>query len=126
MDARNNLAGISILEVIVSMMILALILVGLMNVFLAGSNWMSHSRSRVSASQLGTFFLEPLQDEVRADTWDLANNNLRVRNWTGNNTIYINGVLYTPSYVINNTTDLGPNTKLRRVIVNITWNETEF
>jgi Tfp pilus assembly protein PilV len=127
MSARKNLAGISMLEIVVSMMILALILVGLMNVFVAAGNWMSHSRSRVSASQIGTVFLEPFQDAVSANTWD--NNSLSVRNYTdNNNTVFINRVLYTPSYVITNTTDLGSNAtiNLRRVQVRIVWNETKF
>ncbi len=123
MGGRRNLAGISLLEIIVSLMILALVLVGFSNVFVVSRGYMAHSRSRISASQLGTVFLEPLNNAVNQSNWDQAGNSLSVKTVVGS-PVTIGGVTYTPSYVINNTTNLDPNTTLRRVLVNITWNES--
>jgi Tfp pilus assembly protein PilW len=114
---------VSLLEIVISMIILALVLVGLLNVFMFGKQYILHARMRISAAELGRYFLDPLQQAVRADTWDSAslNNSLVVGNFTGNSE-FIGGVFYTPRYSIDNKT-LGSST-LRRVQVTIGWNET--
>ena len=119
MGGRRNLAGISLLEIIVSLMILALVLVGFSNVFVVSRGYMAHSRSRVSASQLGTVFLEPLNNAVNQSNWDQAGNPLSAQTVV-RAPVTISGVAYTPSYVIDNIT----STTLRRVKVDISWNET--
>ncbi len=109
------------LEILISMIILALLLVGLANVFVASGGYMAHSRSRISSSQLGTVFMEPLQNEVRQSDWDnLSSNNLSVSIRNGS-TVNLNGVDYFPSY---NITNESTGTALRRVQVKIRWNET--
>ena len=110
------------LEIIISMMILALVLVGLVNVFVVSRGYMAHGRFRTSASQLATVFLDPLQNEVRQNDWDNnATNNLSVRNVT-RPSVTIDGVAYTPTYEITNES---AGTALRRVRINVTWNETK-
>ncbi len=120
MGGRRNLAGISLLEIIVSLMILALVLVGFSNVFVVSRGYMAHSRSRISASQLGTVFLEPLNNAVNQSNWDQAGNPLLVNPAGVGAARTIGGVAYTTSYMIDNIT----STTLRRVKVNITWNES--
>ena len=120
MSERKKKSGISLLEIIVSMIILALVMVGLMNVFVVGRGYMAHSRFRTSAGQLATVFLDPLQNEVREDTWD--SNNLSVTTTPQTRaTQEIDGITYTPTYFI---TDESSGAALRRVRVNVTWNET--
>jgi len=110
------------LEIVISMMILALVLVGLINVFVVSRGYMAHGRSRTSASQLATVFLDPLQNEVRQSDWNnTSSNSLSVNNTTGA-AVTIDGVSYTPTYTV---TDESPGTALRRVTVNVTWNETK-
>jgi len=126
MGRRKNLAGISLLEIIVAMMILALVLVGFSNVFVVSRSYMKHSHSRISASQLGALFLEPLQNAVNQSDWDLPTNPLSTTNSGPGANRTISGVVYSPTYSLTNTTDLGdPLLTLRRVQVNITWNETQ-
>jgi len=108
------------LEIIISMMILGLVLVGLINVFVVSRGYMAHSRYRVSASQLSRVFLDPLQNEVNQSTWDNASNKLTPNTTTGA-PVVIDGVSYTPNYEITNETS--PGSTLRKVKVNITWNE---
>ena len=122
MGERRHSSGISMLEIIISMMILALVLVGLVNVFVVSRGYMAHGRFRTSASQLATVFLDPLQNEVRQNDWDNnATNNLSVRNVT-RPSVTIDGVAYTPTYEITNES---AGTALRRVRINVTWNETK-
>jgi Tfp pilus assembly protein PilV len=122
MGEKRSFAGLSMLEIIISMMILALVLVGLINVFVVSRGYMSHGRSRTSASQLATVFLDPLQNEVNQSSWDTPGNLLNVSTRIGT-PVDIDGVIYTPTYEVTNESAGG---FLRRVRVNITWNETRF
>mgnify|MGYP001568441448 CR=1 FL=1 len=125
MGERRNLAaaGTSLLEILVAVMILALVLVGFSNVFVVSRSYLAHSHSRISASQLGAIFLEPLQNAVNQNNWDQPGNPLQLG--TGSKPpVFIKGVAYTPSYGIDTTSYLDPLSTLRRVQVNITWNET--
>jgi Tfp pilus assembly protein PilV len=118
---RRNFAGLSMMEILISMMILALVLVGLANVFMASRGFMAHSRFRTTASQLATVLFDPLQNEVNDSSWDAPGNLLNVGTRTCST--FIDGVTYNPAYNI--TVESG-TTFLRRVVVNITWNETKF
>ncbi len=122
MRGKNNKSGISLLEIVISMMLLSLVLIGLANVFVASGGYMKHSRSRISASQLSSVFVEPLQNEVRQSDWDGGSNNLSVgvRNEA---VVNIGGVDYSPTYNITNM-GMGANA-LRRVQIRIRWNETQ-
>lgn len=122
MCLKNNKSGVSLLEIVISMMLLSLVLIGLANVFVASGGYMKHSRSRVSASQLSAVFVEPLQNEVRQSDWDDVTNNLSVGE-RNESVVNIGGVAYMPSYNITNM-GLGGNS-LRRVQIRIRWNETQ-
>jgi Tfp pilus assembly protein PilV len=122
MSQIRNSAGISLLEVLVSMVLLALIMLGLASVYVAGRGYMVHNRARTSAGELATVFLEPLQNFVRQSDWDNSgSNNLSVNTYS--NATTVNGILYNSSFVMTNDP---AGTTLRRVKVNITWNETKF
>lgn len=122
MHAKNNKSGISLLEIVVAMMLLALVLIGLSNVFVASGGYLKHSRARISATQLSSVFVEPLQNEVRQSDWGKGSNNLSVglRNPAS---VDIGGVNYQPTYNITDQTAGG--SALRRVEVRIRWNETQ-
>jgi len=78
-------SGFTLLEVLASAVIIALVMLGLANVFFAGKYYVIHARSRIAASELAKTFLDPLSSQVRqssnnttsADGWDEANNDLR-------------------------------------------------
>jgi len=61
--------GLSLLEILVASLILALVLAGLLNTFLAGKRWVLHNRLRMTGGELGKYFLDPLQQQVRQDQW---------------------------------------------------------
>ena len=115
--------GFTLVEVLVSLTIFALVIVGLSSVFVAGGKLIMHNRERMTSAQLGKFFLDPLQAYVRQDTWDSAGpvpaaNELRVGSRPG---------VFSPQTINNrrfteviNVTAVG---NLRRVIANISWPE---
>ena len=62
--------GFTLLEVVVSAILFALALAGLVNLFLSSGFFTTYNRSRISGGELGRVFLEPLQMSVRQDTWN--------------------------------------------------------
>jgi prepilin-type N-terminal cleavage/methylation domain-containing protein len=114
--------GLTLLEIIIATVIMALITTGLANIFIAAKRHILHARSRMAGGELGKYFIDPLQMEVREDTWDQPqpNNNLtEAYNYMGESQT-INSVEYKPTYTITNSSD-----SLRKVKVEIGWNETK-
>ena len=62
--------GFTFLEILISTFILSLIMLGLVSVFISSKKLIYYSRSRVTAAELGRLFLDPLQLQVRQDTWN--------------------------------------------------------
>jgi len=131
--------GFTILEVLISAIILALVTLGLVNVFVVAKRYMAHSRSRTAGGQIGKLFLDPLQMAVRQDTWGIATNALSqgvsycdsVGGHAQNASCppsaaerQINGVTYDAKYDISREFIAGiPTRRLNRVRLSITWNE---
>lgn len=105
------------MEIIVSMVIIALTLVGLASLFLASRRHLQHSRLRMTGSELTKLFVDPLMMQVRQDQWETTCLGSGTCSPT---TITIGGnQTFTASYDISNVT-----TTLKRVTVNLQWNET--
>lgn len=112
-----NKKGLSLLEVLIAAFILSLVVTGLLAVFISGKRLVLHSRTRITGGELGTYFLDPLQQEVRQDEWGdncLSNTSNCV---TQDETL--GGITYSANYI----TNAVGTTNLRSVTVNITWNE---
>ena len=71
-------AGLTLVEILISMLIFALIMGGLANLFVATKRHILHAHSRMVASELGRYFLDRLQLHVRQDTWDTSSNYLNI------------------------------------------------
>jgi len=110
--------GLSLIEIIVSLVIMSITMVGLVNIFISARRHILHARTRMTGGELGKYFLDPLQMEVRQDTWD--NNSLSVRPPYNGTNQTIERINYRPIYNITSVN----NTTLRRVVVDIVWNET--
>ena len=64
-----NKRALTLLEIIISVVILALVMTGMVNVFVAGKQFVQRSRNRMTAGELEKQFIEPLQSQVRQDNW---------------------------------------------------------
>lgn len=107
----------TLLEVLVSTVVLAVVIAGIANVFLSGKRYILHSRARMAGGELGRFFLDPLQTDVRQDQW--GSNCLSAQTGCpGAQTV--EGLSYAPNY---NITNNSPVANVNRVKVNIIWNE---
>jgi len=122
----------TLFEVIISTVIFALVMGGLARVFVSGKRQVLHTMERMTSSEMGKVFLDPLQLAVRQDNWDTVNNALTV------GTTYcdasgvnqnpacpslalhrnVNGINYTARYDVATF-----STNLRRVKVTINWTE---
>lgn len=61
--------GFTLIEVVVSTVVFALVIVGLISVFVAGTKHIIHARERMTSAELGKLFIDSLQIDVRQDTW---------------------------------------------------------
>jgi prepilin-type N-terminal cleavage/methylation domain-containing protein len=111
---RNK--GLTLVEVLISTVLLALIMSGLANIFVAGKRHIMHSRYRMTSGELGSFDLEPLQAQVRQDQW--ASNCLGTGAGCAGTTD-VDNMTYASNYSITPVT----GTDLRRVVVTINWTE---
>lgn len=104
-----------------------IIVAGLANVFVQAKYFIMHARSRMVATELGKYFLDPLYQNVRMDQW-LPSANCLTGNTSGcpaNQTI--NNIQYSGTYDItatgNTSAPYSPLGSLRRVVLNVTWTE---
>lgn len=135
-----NKRSTTLFEIIISTVIFCLVMAGMVSVFVAGKRHVMHSRERMTSSEIGKLFLEPLQLHVRQDTWDTASNGLRLVG--GNYTTYcdsvpahaalqnpacpsvaserkVNNIDYTAEYEVAGIAEID----LRRVRVKVNWTE---
>jgi len=115
--------GLSLIEILVAAIILALVMTGLANTFIVGKRYILHSRLRMTVAELGKYFLEPLQMQVRQDEWSTVTANCLSQANCPDETVGPAEGLdrdYTAKYIINNDSPLD---NLNKVRVDITWTE---
>jgi len=111
-----NKKALSLLEIIISTLILALVITGLINVLVAAKGFIQHTRYRVGAGEIGKEFVDPLQGYVREDTWGSnylgnAENPPQASDPTG---------FYTADYEISVPSS---NPEMRKVTVTLNWTD---
>ena len=108
----------TLFEIIIALLILSLVLLGMVNLFVASKRIMTHGLARLSGAELARLFLDNQSDlEVRQDTW--ASSHLFNLSCPGSSQSVDNRT-YTGSYSISTVV---PYSQIRKVMVNITWNE---
>lgn len=65
-----NKQGVSLIEILVSCVIIALLLGGLSSIFVAGSRWITSIHAQSAGEEVGKLFLDPMQMHVRQIDWD--------------------------------------------------------
>jgi len=78
------------------MLIFALIMGGLANLFVVTKRHILHAHARIAAGELGRYFLDPLQTHVRQDTWGTSNNYLTIGEYRSPNNPCSDYATYTP------------------------------
>jgi hypothetical protein len=130
-----NKRSTTLFEIIVATVIFALVMAGMVSVFVAGKRHVMHSRDRMTSSEMGKLFLDPLQLYVRQDTWGTAGNALN-EGTTYCNTSGIqnpacpsvasqrkvNSIDYTAQYDVTKV-DASREDSPRRVIATVNWTE---
>ena len=132
--------ALTLLEVLIALVIFAVIMAGLTNLFISGKRWILHARARMAGGEIGKQFLDPLQMQVRQDSWPSTSNcfNCLTTNcssppvpgcatflnpWTD----IPNKITYTPTYTsITAVNSESPNHTLghlRKVVLKVSWSE---
>lgn len=116
--------AVTLVELLVSVVILALIIAGLANIFVTSRRYVAWNRSRLQATEFNKQILENFTVQVRQDTWNDASNPLYVGTGKTNGTVTLNNILYNSSYNVsdmNNATF--QNAEMRKVRMVINWTE---
>jgi prepilin-type N-terminal cleavage/methylation domain-containing protein len=119
MDKKNpptKNSGLTLVEILVSMLIFALIMGGLANLFFATKRLTFHQRYRLVASELGRFYLDFLHKDVRQDEW--GSNCLGSGAGCSGDEV-VDGMTYSPTFVFNDL--LGG--RVRKIRLTINWTE---
>lgn len=112
-------SGLTLLEIIISIIILSVTMIGLASIFISGKRYILHARARMGGGELGKFFLDPLQADVREDTWGDPNNNLTVQPYLPRQEL-VNNITYNYTHTVVNAPG---DADLRKVVAEIGWNE---
>ena len=119
-----NKKAVTLFEIIVSTVVFVLVIAGLANVFISSKRYNMHSHARVIVSELGKFFLDSLQRDVRQDAVSGSVPNCLHGNVACPVAQTINGIVYTPDYATAFSDIPVGSTNLRKAKLKITWNET--
>ena len=133
--------GFTLVEIIVATIIIALVILGMMSVFLAGNKHVIHARERMTSAEIGKLFIDPLQLDVNWSIWTLgaAGNALAIgttycdgdvthtqnKNCPPAGQRTINNRTFTSTYVTSAIPDgnADHNDNVRRVTTTINWTE---
>lgn len=116
---RRSCPGLTLMEIIVSMVIISLTFVGLASMFVMAKRHIMHSQLRMTSAAASRGFVDPLRIDVRQDQW--GSNCLSSNGTMGcPANITIDGRNYNCTYSISDV----PGTLLKRVVVTINWTES--
>ena len=89
-----------------------------MSVFVSGKRHVMHAGERMTSSEMGKVFLEPLQFAVSQDTWDTGA--LSVGSHPSGGSQTVNNIPYTTNYEVTQTSGVDSP---RRVVTTVKWTE---
>lgn len=103
MAKKSKKKAVSLVEILVSAVLLSLVVGGLTSVFLTVRRHIRHAKERSTAAGLSLSHSRTLHEAVRADTWGSSTNDL----YPGTTSLLdytIDNITYTPNqYAVSNT-----------------------
>jgi len=128
---KNKRKGLSLVEIIVATMIMAITMAGLVNLFVSSKRWLLHSRARMTGGELGKLFLDPSYSDIQQLNWDdssndyLSGNSLHKRNEAAGTVVTLDNRGYQPYYTLESIPGFGVNEAARKLKVRIYWDEPD-
>lgn len=131
LPSRKNIPmkreGFTLMEILVSVIILVLLIAGLLSSFISVKRFSKRSTYKMISAELIRYFFAPFSMEVKQNNWNLPANGLYAPTpQTHTYTQTIGLVTYTVTTVIDKYVTLpNPpyNMDIRRVTMDIVWNE---
>jgi len=124
-----NKYAFTLIEVIVSALILTLTVGGVLFIFTTEKGAVGHTGRRMQAMDFARQTLEQLKNKVGADTWDEAGQPLTVQDWTSYETLSGDfGTVFSGQrrYRVDPLTGVDSSTGYREVTVEVNWIEPEM
>jgi len=125
----KRITAFTLVEILVSLVVFALVIAGLTSVFIAGGKLITHNRERMTSAELGKLFLDPLQTQVMYGSWNTdatygwngSNNDLREGSRAASSQ-NINNRIFDEVHTVSNVTVTAGNV-VRKVTSTMNWNE---
>ena len=118
-----NRKGVTLVEIIIATLVLALMATGFFSVFLSGRAFVQRSKRRVLAVEIARQEVEKMRHLVKADTWYLGNATDPLNPtgiWTAWNTTPTGNSVTFPGYSVRYRIDPGPGSAgYRKVSVQV-------
>ena len=118
---NTNSNGFTLMEILIAFLLLAIISVGLVNLFISSSRFITKSQGRMSAGEIGRRFIDPLHMDVNEAAW--GNNCLSGVPPVGCPAAQALGqFIFTPTYTTSQVSNpAGTAIELRRVRAQLDW-----
>lgn len=121
--------GFTMLEIFVATAMMGLVMIGLANIFLACKRLILHSREKMSAAVLAAYYLDPLYMNVDQSQWSGADyspsNPLHIIPRTAGSSVSLpSGGAFDSNFTVTAVPPAGV-AQMRKVVLDITWSESE-
>lgn len=121
-DVNNTESrAFSLVEIIVSITLIATVFAGLLGTFVVVRRYVRHAQRRLSAMNIGRLNLNKLYLEVRQDTWDSNTSLLRPGETFNLTAMNISNTVYGGNYTVSNVTRGGIQRDYRQVTISVTY-----
>jgi prepilin-type N-terminal cleavage/methylation domain-containing protein len=113
----KKIKGFTLVEIMVSLMILALLASGVFSVMVSMRHLVAHSKKRMGAIEVARRVIEDHRKYIRADTWDNITSPLNPSgSWSGYDYSY-------PPYRFRTRVDGVAGSDCRKIAVDVRWDE---
>ena len=130
MIMKNKKSGLTLIEIIVATLIMAITMSGLVNLFVSSKRWLVHSRARMTGGELGRYFLDPSSSAIQQNDWSddsndyVASNSLHKRTDVVGPTVTLDRE-YSSHYTVSVIPGFNSSSQPRKVKVRINWDEPQ-
>ena len=76
MRIRTSQSGFTLMEIVIATVIFALVVAGMMSVFIAAKRFLVGTKSQTVNAEIGRLFIEEFQQNVTASNWGTSSNEL--------------------------------------------------
>ncbi|MCM8757824.1 MAG: prepilin-type N-terminal cleavage/methylation domain-containing protein [Candidatus Omnitrophica bacterium] len=121
--------ALTLIEVVVSLVILSITIAGTSNLFVSARRYIRHSRCRIQAVNLARYILDSFPLNVRQDAWVITDYNNALKKGThtlADEWMGFPNIRYRPEYIATVPSGIPETSAFRKIKLTIRWIEPAF